>query len=177
MEINDSIRKELEAILKSTETTDPLYDQLESVLELKGIEKTSIEKLAYKVLPQDIVRNFIQSGRLALCAHMNSEGCSKGYKDGCLICLDYEPQENPGELGNGYCEFEYGHVAHLVHSITTDGYYRSATTLCGRDVNEGSMAVEIYPSDDMHEDYLFFSDNLCKGCASKYSVSYKKGEK
>ena len=66
-------------------------------------------------------------------------------------------------MGTGYCQFETSHLYHLVQSITSDEYYRSATTLCGKEVDEGSMAVEIYPTDDMHEDYLFLRTVYARG--------------
>ena len=110
----------------------------------------------------------IKSGRLAPCTFFSGveKNCIRGHTLDCLQCPDYTPFEQAGEMGIGVCAFEAGHVYHLVRSIESDGFYRSAATFCHMDVDEGSMAVEIYQDGDIHAESLKGYYRLCKRCAA-----------
>jgi hypothetical protein len=155
MEINDTLRNQIEAILKA-----------------KGVKQKPIEQLIKQQLSPELAEMVIKSGRLAPCLYLYivfspSQAlmglCKKGHKLDCLNCPGYEPTETPGELGDGIAQFEYGRVIHLVKSIESDSYYRSGTTLCGREIDEQSMAVEIYPDKDISD---IPKKAICKKCAA-----------
>jgi hypothetical protein len=119
-------------------------------------------------------------GRLAPCRHIALELkeaftaiCTIGKGLGCLICSEYEPEEEPGHWNHGYAVFEFGRVMHLLNDVESDGYWRSGLTLCGRNINEEDDNVEIYPLNSFDE--IFDEPNLektdsgiCKKCQRKY---------
>ncbi len=94
-----------------------------------------------------------EAGRSAPCRNFFAvpPRCFLGHELDCLICPDYQPHETPGTWDKGYALFECGRVVHLVRSVVSDGFYRSAKALYGRWLSEEDDAVEIYPLDSFDE--------------------------